>query len=133
MLDAGRSGTYNVGTDKFGTLRGDLERLVAYAGSEAKVKSLPEGLTINALRLLYWMRVSPLVPWHYLTYHKEFHFDVSPLHALGWKPKYSNDEMLRESYEWFLAHYEEQKRIKEGSAHRKPVAEKILKLVKRFS
>jgi nucleoside-diphosphate-sugar epimerase len=61
-LDAGRSGTYNVGTDRFGTLRGDLERLIRYAGSTSEVRSLPEGLTINTLRLLYWLRVSPLVP-----------------------------------------------------------------------
>lgn len=38
-LDIGRSGTYNVGTDRFGTLRGDLERLIAHAGSTSRVRA----------------------------------------------------------------------------------------------
>src|SRR3546814_6623826 len=63
-LDSGRPGTYNVGTDRFGTLRADLEELARYAGSPSRVKSLPEALAINTLRLLYHMRMSPLVPWH---------------------------------------------------------------------
>ena len=58
------------------------------------------------LRVLDWLRLSPLAPWHYLTYHKAFHFDVQPLLQLGWKPRYSNDEMFRESYDWFRANYD---------------------------
>jgi nucleoside-diphosphate-sugar epimerase len=131
-LDAGKSGTYNVGTDEFGTLRGDLERLIAYAGSSSKVRSLPEGLTINALRLLYWLRLSPLVPWHYLTYHKACYFDVKPLLAMGWKPKYSNMAMLEESYDWFLEN-RERRLAEQGSPHRSPIRQGILALVKRFS
>jgi nucleoside-diphosphate-sugar epimerase len=131
-LDAGRSGTFNVGTDEFGTLRGDLERLIAYAGSGSKVRSLPEALTINTLRLLYWARLSPLVPWHYLTYHKACYFDVKPLLAMGWKPRYSNMAMLTESYDWFLAN--RARRLAEpGSPHRSPIRQGILALVKRFS
>src|SRR3546814_3311793 len=63
-LDSGRPGTYNVGTDRFGTLRADLEELARYAGSPSRVKSLPEALAINPIRLLYHMRMSQLVPWH---------------------------------------------------------------------
>src|SRR3546814_9867286 len=61
-LDSGRPGTYNVGTDRFGTLRADLEELARYAGSPSRVKSLPEALAINTLRLLYHMRMSHLCP-----------------------------------------------------------------------
>jgi nucleoside-diphosphate-sugar epimerase len=129
-LDAGKSGTYNVGTDDFGTLRGDLERLIAYAGSSSRVRSLPEGLAINTLRALYWLRLSPLVPWHYLTYHKPCYFDVEPLLAMGWKPRYSNMKMLEESYDWFLAGGDE---ASAASPHRSPIPQKVLHLVKRFS
>jgi nucleoside-diphosphate-sugar epimerase len=73
-LDARKPGTYNVGTDRFGTLRGDLEALIDYAESASGVKGLPPILAINALRALYWMRLSPLVPWHYLTYRKPCYF-----------------------------------------------------------
>jgi nucleoside-diphosphate-sugar epimerase len=133
-LDSGRAGTYNVGTDEFGTLRGDLEALVRYARSTSKVKSLPETLAINTLRMLYWMRVSPLVPWHYLTYHKACYFDVQPLLDMGWKPRYSNMAMLQESYDWFCENEERTRRIgTSASPHRAPLKQGVLWLVKRFS
>ncbi len=131
-LDAGQSGTYNVGTDRFGTLRGDLESLIAYAGSSSRVRSLPKGLAINALRLLYWLRLSPLVPWHYLTYHKACYFDPGPLLQMGWKPRYSNRDMLQESYDWFLAN-PEPRRAGPGSPHRSPIRQGVLWLVKQLS
>ncbi len=129
-LDAGRNGTYNVGTHDFGTLRGDLERLIDYAERTSKVKSLPEGLTINTLRLLYWLRLSPLVPWHYMTYHKACYFDVQPLLDMGWKPQYSNMRMLKESYDWFLS---SERQSAGQSPHRSPLGQKALWLVKKFS
>jgi nucleoside-diphosphate-sugar epimerase len=132
-LDRGKPGIYNVGTNGYSTLREGLENLIEYAGTDSKVKSLPASLTISTLRLLDWLGLSPLAPWHYLTYHKAFHFDVSPLLELGWKPKYSNDEMFRESYDWFRQNYNQLTAEKAGSAHRRPVKEKLLWLVKQFS
>jgi nucleoside-diphosphate-sugar epimerase len=132
-MDSNKPGTYNVGTDRFGTLRQMLEALIYSVGSQSKVKSLPETITINLLRMLDWLRLSPLAPLHYLTYHKAFYFDIQPLLTLGWKPKYSNDEMLSESYQWFYNHLEEIKHCEAGSVHRTPVPEKILKLLKKFS
>lgn len=133
-LDRDRPGVYNVGTDRFGSLREALETLIAHAGSPSKVKSLPQGLTINALKVLDKLRLSPLAPWHYLTYHKPFFFDMQPLLDLGWKAKYSNDEMLAESYDWFKAHKDDPESANDAaSPHRKPVAEGILKWVRKIS
>jgi nucleoside-diphosphate-sugar epimerase len=131
-LDLGKPGIYNVGTDRFGTLRQCLEGLIAYAGTLSRVRSLPERLTINTLKFLDFCRLSPLAPWHYLTYHKPFYFDVAPLLALGWKPRHSNDEMLRESYDWFCSN-----RGTDGlagaSPHRRPLKEGALWLLKKIS
>lgn len=132
-LDSQQPGIYNVGTDRFGTLRGDLEDLIAYAGTRSKVKSLPQSLTIGTLMIADWLGVSPLAPWHYLTYHKPFFFDVAPLLAMGWRPRYSNKEMLRESYDWFVLNQEKLLEIKEASPHRKPLPEGILALLRRLS
>jgi len=132
-LDRKQPGVYNVGTDRFGTLRQGLENLVTYSGTASKVKSLPEKLTIGTLSLADRLHLSPLAPWHYLTYHKAFYFDVSGLLKLGWKPKYSNDEMFRESYDWFRSNYDRLEAEKAGSAHRKPVKEGILWLLKKVS
>jgi nucleoside-diphosphate-sugar epimerase len=132
-LNLGKPGVYNVGTDRFGTVREALEHVIAHANSPSKVKSLPAGLTIQSLRLADMLGLSPLAPWHYLTYHKPFYFDVSGLLAMGWRPKYSNDEMFRESYDWFIKNYDQLAAQKAGSAHRRPVKEGLLWLLKRFS
>lgn len=128
-----RPGIYNVGTDRFGTLREALENLVRHAGSRSRVRSLPAGLTIRTLEALDLIGLSPLAPWHYLTYHKPFYFDVTPLLELGWKPKYSNDDMFRESYDWFLANREAPGQDKGGSPHRRRVREGVLWLLKKIA
>jgi len=132
-LDNQKTGIYNVGAAEFGTLREAIEGVIMYAGSMSKVKSLPIDLTIGILKTLDIIRLSPLSPWHYLTYHKPFYFDLKPLLDLGWKPKYSNDEMFKESYDWFLSNYENYKNNHTTSAHRSPVKQGILNLLKKFS
>lgn len=132
-MDAGRPGVYNVGTNRFGTLREALEHVITHAHSTSRVASLPAGLTINTLRVLDWLRLSPLAPWHYLTYHKAFHFDVQPLLDLGWKPRYSNDEMFRESWDWFVQHKDRLAAEAAASPHRSVVKQRLLGLLKKFS
>jgi nucleoside-diphosphate-sugar epimerase len=132
-LDRQEAGAYNVGTDRYGTLREGLENLIRHAGTTSRVRSLPVWPTVNGLRFLDWLHLSPLAPWHYLTYHRPFHFDPAPLHALGWKARYSNDEMFRESYDWFLAHRDDAREAAGGSPHRKAVPEMVLRLVKWLS
>ena len=132
-MDAGRPGVYNVGADRFGTLREALEHVIAHARSTSRVASLPAGITINTLRVLDWLRLSPLAPWHYLTYHKAFYFDVQPLLQLGWKPRYSNDEMFRQSWDWFLQHKDRLAAEAAASPHRSVVKQRLLGLLKRVS
>ncbi|MBW4633808.1 MAG: NAD-dependent epimerase/dehydratase family protein [Iphinoe sp. HA4291-MV1] len=133
-LDLGKSGTYNVGTDGYNTLRQALEHLIAYAGSESKVIGLPVGPSIGTLRFLDLLGLSPLAPFHYLTYHKEIYFDVDPLLKLGWKPKYSNNQMLCESYDWFKANKQKLANVENAnSVHRRPVKEKLLWLLRQIS
>jgi nucleoside-diphosphate-sugar epimerase len=132
-LRLGKPGIYNVGTDRFGTLREALQNLVCHAHSASRVRSLPAGPTIQTLRALDFLGLSPLAPWHYLTYHKPFYFDVNPLLQLGWKPRYSNDAMFRESYDWFLANRHAADAAKGGSPHRRRVREGVLWLLKKIA
>lgn len=132
-LNHGQPGVYNVGTDQFGSLRKALEKLILHARSSSRVRSLPETLTIQTLRALDLLRLSPLAPWHYLTYHKPFFFDVSKLLNLGWKPAYSNDAMFRESYDWFLQNREKLDTLRSASPHRSRVKEGVLWLLKKLS
>lgn len=132
-VDRGKAEIYNVGTDRYGTLRQALETLIRHAGSPSRVRSLPESLTIRTLQTLDFLRLSPLAPWHYLTYHKPFCFDVRHVLELGWKPRYSNDDMLRESYDDFLAGKSQQESSSAFSPHRKRVKESVLWVLKKLS
>jgi len=132
-MDARQPGVYNVGTDRFDTLRQVLEHVIAHARSTSRVVGLPAGLTINTLRVLDWLRLSPLAPWHYLTYHKPFYFDVAPLLALGWEPRYSNDEMFRESWDWFVVNKDRLAAEAAASPHRSIVKQRLLGILKRLS
>ncbi len=131
-LDLGKPGIYNVGTDDYGTLRGTLESIISFAHSRSKVRSLPVWPTITTLGILDRLGLIPLAPWHYLTYHKPFAFDVEPLKKLGWKPRYSNDRMFQSSYMWFLEHRSDV--VSDcASPHRKAVREGILRILRNLS
>ncbi len=130
----GVTGVFNVGTDRFGTLRGDLEALCAHAGTGSRVKSLPVGLTIGSLKLLDKLGLSPLSPWHYLTYHKPYYFDSTPAYqALDWRPRYSNQELMNTTYDWFVANYEAVRESGGASSHKSPVRQGVLRLLKAVS
>ena len=132
-VDHGKPGIYNVGTDRYGTLREALEHLIVHAGSPSRVRSLPATLTCRSLQALDFLKLSPLSPYHYLTYHKPYYFDVQHVLDLGWKPRYSNDEMFRETYDGFVNRKTLEDSSSAFSPHRKRVKEGVLWLLKKIS
>lgn len=126
------STSYNIGTDRFGTIREALEGLIQAAGSDSKVRSLPFGPTVIAMNVASWCGLSPLGPYHSLMYGREMFFDISKACTeLDWRPKWSNLDMFIDSYQWYLANRE---RISvDGhlrSKHRSPMKAGILNLLK---
>lgn len=61
-----------------------------------------------------------------MTYHKACYFDVQPLLDRGWRPRYSNIDMLKESYDWFLSHCTGRNALS-ASPHRTPLRQRILR------
>ena len=129
-LEKGLGGDFNVGTDRFDSLGADLENLIDNVKSASQVLPLPVWPTVATLQLLHAFGASPLGPWHYKTYHRDCYFETEPLTALGWKPRYSNAEMLMESYDWFLANRHNTE--SGGSPHRSNLRQGALRLVKAF-
>lgn len=128
------AGTFNVGTDRFGTLREDLEGLIRHAGTASKVKRLPEKPAVLALKMLDFLRLSPLGPYHYLAYQHPYYFDISPVrNALGWAPRYSNLEILCSAYDWYVGHAKTAAGSDNESMHKRSVKQGILRLLKAMS
>jgi nucleoside-diphosphate-sugar epimerase len=127
------SATYNIGAMQFGTMRQALEQLAAHARSGSRVVSLPRGLTVAAMRLTSALGLSPLAPYHWLMYGESMYFDLAPARAaLGWTPRYSNDDMLAESFDWYVAHRDEVLASRSRSPHRSALNQGILRLVGRL-
>ncbi|MCU0693528.1 MAG: NAD-dependent epimerase/dehydratase family protein, partial [Polyangiaceae bacterium] len=132
LLAASRndSGTYLAGAERFGSVRELVTNLVAHAGSASPIRSLPFGPTQLAMKATSTLGLSPLGPYHALMYGREMFFDVGPTKAvLGWQPRHSNDDMVQESYDWYVAHRAEVLARHNASHHRSPVKLGVLKLL----
>lgn len=124
------SATYNIGAERFGTMRELLEGLVAHAGSSSRVRSLPLAATVRAMELASRLGLSPLGAYHSLMYGREMFFDLGRATAeLGWRPQWSNDEMIRESYDHYVVHREEILARRDASHHRSAVRRGALRLL----
>lgn len=132
LLAAMRPGpsVYNVGAERFGTMRETLEALIAHAGTGAGVVGVPKGAAEVLMRWTSALGLSPLGPYHALMYGRSMYFDITRAKVeLGWTPRYSNAEMICESYDWYLAHREEVLRRAGASHHRSAVRQGVLRAV----
>ena len=123
LLAAGVEGPMivNAGTDRFGTMRESLESLCRHAGTGAQVRSLPARATSLAMHGAASLGLAPFAPYHWIMYSKSLWFDIDHARdALGWQPKFSNDEMFAASYDWFV----ENRAITEaeGASHHRTTA-----------
>jgi nucleoside-diphosphate-sugar epimerase len=125
--------TFNVGATEFGTVRSDLERLIAHAASGSRLRPVPARPAELALRALELARLSPLAEWHYRTAHRDSFVDVSKARELlGFAPRLSNEQALCETYDWYLATRDSRTRSV-GVTHRVPWDQRALGLLKRLS
>jgi nucleoside-diphosphate-sugar epimerase len=132
-LDAPVAGeALNIGADRFGTVRADLQALIEHAGSSSRLRPVPAHPAEVALRALELARLSPLAEWHYRTAHKDSFVSIDKARRLiGWEPRLSNAETLCATYDWYLAHRDELRAA--GTTHRVPWDQRALGLLRRLS
>jgi nucleoside-diphosphate-sugar epimerase len=124
---------YHVGAERYGTMRETLEGLVEHANTGSRVRSVPMGPAVLGMRLASVLGLSPLGPYHALMYGRSMYFDTSRAEQeLDWRPRYSNVEMIRQSYDWYVRHREQVLRQHGASHHRSPVKQGVLALVSRM-
>jgi nucleoside-diphosphate-sugar epimerase len=135
LLAADRPGAdvFHVGAEEFGTMKDTLERLVAHAGTGARVVTFPTGPTVLAMKVASRLGLSPLGAYHALMYHRAMWFDVTHAkEALGWSARQSNADMFAEAYDWYVEHRDEVLAQRKASHHRSAVRPGILDLVSRL-
>ncbi|MEX5726760.1 nucleoside-diphosphate-sugar epimerase [Rhodovulum iodosum] len=111
---------FNVGAERFGTLREGFQAVLDRAGHGRRVIGLPAAPAIWTLRGLEALKLSPLYAWIYETAGKDSYVGIDKIKArLGLAPRYSNDEALIRNYDWYVAHRDRIARAA-GVTHRVP-------------
>ncbi|MCP3374424.1 NAD-dependent epimerase/dehydratase family protein [Bradyrhizobium cajani] len=122
-------GVFNIGAAEFGTMRELLETLIDHAGSNSQIKSIPAWPSALAGTLASAFGVSPLGPYHLLMYGRSMYFDISKAQAeLGYAPKYSNSQMIIDTYDWYQAN-KPSLNMGGASHHTSPVKQQLLALL----
>jgi nucleoside-diphosphate-sugar epimerase len=123
---------YNIGTDKFGTMREAYNDLIDYAETGSAVTGLPRIPTKFGMWILDELDLSPLTTFHYKTIDKDFHFDISKAKSdLEWEPEDSNADCMIRGYDWYTNNEVSNENIGEG--HRKSPDQGILRLLRKVS
>lgn len=123
---------FNVGAKEFTTWKEDLDHVISYAKTPAKVTGLPVLPSQMLLGILETLNLSPIAAWHYKTLPVDSYVSIEKAEkALKWHPKKSNKQLLLESYQWYAKHRDEVIN-KIGNTHRVGWNFQALNLVKKF-
>ena len=114
-------------------MREILETLIDYAGSKSRIVSLPSKIVKPLMDISSFLRLSPLGSYHSNMYGKSIFFDTKrEERLLNWEPRYSNNEMIIDSYQWYLRNREEilKNEIK-YSTHKSKVKKGLLSIMEK--
>lgn len=125
------SGIYHIGSDRVRPLREVYETVIQDAGSQSRVRSLPKGPTIAAMKLAHRLGVSPLGPYHYRMIAEDFLFDTTKIkRELFWLPTLTNEQMLIRAYRYYQPRREEIRARTGASAHCRPTEMGVIRFLK---
>jgi len=124
--------TFNIGAERFTTLKEDFQAVLDDAGHGKRIVSLPAGPAILALKVLEALKLSPLYKWVYETVVTDsFVSTDKAAQVLAFHPQYSNKDALIRNYRWYVAH-RSQFQHATGISHRVPWKQGLLAVAKRL-
>lgn len=122
--------TFNIGAKEFKTMKEDFQAVLDCAGFGKKIRGFPAGPVIVALRILEFLKLSPLYKWVYETASQESFVSIEKAErVLGFVPRYSNQDALIRNYHWYLDHLDTFA-SSSGISHRVPWKQGIIRVAK---
>lgn len=124
---------YNIGSEDYCNMRETLESLTTFAQTGSKVKSINSSFAKFFFDISSFLKITPLAPYHSIMYGKSLYFDTSKAkNILNWKSKFSNREMIIESYQSYLKNKHNLSYDSKKSAHQSKIKNNILNFLIKF-
>jgi nucleoside-diphosphate-sugar epimerase len=126
------NGVFNIGAERYTTVKKDLETMFKIVDSKSKILLTPAFLIKKILWIFEKLKLSPLYQWVYDTADKDSFVSIEKLvKTLSWHPKYSNSDALIKAYRWYLKNYKDIKSRGSGITHTVGWKQGILGLIKK--
>ena len=122
---------FNIGSDDVKSFNEVYRYVIEKAGLKSKLFHFPKGLMTLAMKICYFLKISPLGPYQYKMISANFVFDTSKIKKeLNFKPTLTNEEMLLKSYTYYHENRKEIESRTNVSAHHKNAKMGVIKLLK---
>ena len=122
---------FNIGSDNVNSIREVFQKLLNHANSKKKIKNFPKFFGLLALKILNILHLVSLGPYHQRMLVSNCVLNTDRIKKkINWQPKYTNEQMLIECYDYYLATL---KKEKENSSSKKLPNLNIIKLLKIFN
>ena len=125
---------FNIGSDNVLSFNEVYSYVIEKACSRSRIAHLPRKGAILAMKLCYFLGISPLGPYQYKMIASNFVFDTAKIkEKLHWQPTRSNQEMLLDAYNYYRENKAEILNRKNASAHRSVASMGVIRILKFFS
>jgi len=134
-IDYARTDIFHIGSDNVPSLRAVYQTVIDAAGTGSRIRQLPGGPTIALMKLAHTLGISPLGPYHYRMIAEDFLFDTRHIRQqMDWRPTLTNQDMMIKAYQYYSkCRTEIDARAGEVSAHSRPAAMGVIRLLKWIS
>ena len=130
-LEYSGSDIFNIGSDDVKSLAEVYQHVIRRSNSKSSVRALPLAPTLAAMKLAYYLKISPLGPYHYKMIAEDFLFDTSRIKSrLGWLPTLTNEQMLWRAYRYYSENRREIESRRDVSDHRRAADMGVIRLLK---
>jgi nucleoside-diphosphate-sugar epimerase len=98
-----KSEDFNIGSEKYYSIRENIEHLISYTKSSAKITNIDNNYIFKFGYYLSKFNIIPLHEYHFKAYGKEIYFDTSKAKKLlKWSPKVSNKQSFENSFNYYI-------------------------------
>ena len=132
-LTANYTDIFNIGSDDVKTFNEVYEYVIKKSGSKTRLLHFPKLPMILAMKICFWLGISPLGPYQYKMIASSFVFDTTKIkEKLGFVPTLKNEEMLLRAYDFYHKNKLEILNRKDVSAHNSVAKMGVIKILKWF-